>query len=190
MRHSFHCLYCHGWEEKGTSSAGVLAYGDTGAVLPALHFARQALRMAAHIVLYTNGNTQLAAELRTALDAAPEPMHVDARKIVRLEKGAERATITLHLDDGSHTTEAFLAHKPKFRLKGDLAAQLGLETTPQATIKVNPPFNQTSVKGIFAAGDCAGPMQTVTAALHSGTCAGGGAPLQVQAELYHHRPLF
>jgi len=58
------------------------------------------------------------------------------------------------------------------------------------TITVNPPFNQTSVKGVFAAGDCSSPMQTVTAALHSGTCTGGGAPLQIQAETYKQQAIF
>ncbi|CAE7193010.1 hypothetical protein CFE70_007109 [Pyrenophora teres f. teres 0-1] len=188
----FHCLYCHGWEEKGAPSAGVLATEETGAVLPALHFARQALRMTSHVVLYTNGNTSLASSLTTALAHSPAPMHADARKILKLEKAPDRASVTLHFADDTIATEAFLVHKPKFRLKGDLAAQLGLEmTSPQGTcIKVFPPFNQTSVKGVFAAGDCAGNIQTVTAAMHSGTCTGGGAPLQVQAELYGQRANF
>ncbi|KAI0153917.1 hypothetical protein BJ166DRAFT_534023 [Pestalotiopsis sp. NC0098] len=43
--HSFYCLYCHGWEEKGVSSAGMLIEGDTSKWVVALHFARQALRL-------------------------------------------------------------------------------------------------------------------------------------------------
>jgi thioredoxin reductase len=156
----------------------------------ALHFARQALRMSSHVTLYTNGNNALADEITAALETAPAPMKADSRKIVKLEKALERAQVTLHFADGTTTTEAFLAHKPKMRLKGDLATQLGLDTSPQGTIKINPPFNQTSVKGVFAAGDCASPMQTVTSALLSGTCAGGGAPLQIQAQMYNQRPLF
>ncbi|ROW17441.1 hypothetical protein VPNG_00942 [Cytospora leucostoma] len=186
----FHCLYCHGWEERGVPSAGMLAEGDTGAVIPALHFARQALRMSKQVTLYTNGNEQLAKDLTDALEAAPAPMKVDPRKITELVKAPERARITLQLEDGTTATEGFLAHKPRTRLRGDLAQQLGLELTPMSTIKVNPPFNQTSVKGVFAAGDCASPMQTVTAALHSGTCTGGGAPLQIQAETFRQPAIF
>jgi gliotoxin/aspirochlorine biosynthesis thioredoxin reductase len=186
----FHCLYCHGWEEKGNASAGMLAEGDTGAVVPALHFARQALRMVDQVTLYTNGNEQLAQDLKAALDAAPAPMTVDARKIAKLVKEQERARITLHFEDGSSTTEAFLAHKPKTKLRGDLAEQLGCDFTPMKTVLVKPPFNQTSIQGVFAAGDCASPMQTVTAALNSGTCVGGGAPLQIQAETYNQRAIF
>lgn len=189
----FHCLYCHGWEEKEYSpSAGMLAEGDTGNVVVALHFARQALRIAKQVTLYTNGNDELAKQLKEALAAAPAPMVVDPRRIARLVKAPERARITLEFADGSEpVTEAFLAHKPKTRQRAPgLVRQLGLELTPMGTIKANPPFNQTDVKGLFAAGDCSSPMQTVTAALHSGTCTGGGAPLQIQAETFGQKAIF
>lgn len=187
---SFHCLYCHGWEEKGNPSAGMLAEGDTGAVVPALHFARQALRMVDKVTLYTNGNEQLEDDLKAALEAAPAPMTVNSKKIAKLIKAPERARITLEFDDGTSITEAFLAHKPKTKLRGDLAQQLGCALSPMHTVVVNPPFNQTSVKGVFAAGDCASPMHTITNAMHSGTCTGGGAPLQIQAETYKQRCIF
>jgi thioredoxin reductase len=168
----------------------MLAEGDTGAVIPALHFARQALRMTEQVTLYTNGNENLAKDLKAALDAAPAPMTVNSKKIAKLVKNSERSRVTLNFDDGTSITEAFLAHKPKTKLRGDFAQQLGLELSPMKTISVNPPFNQTSVKGVFAAGDCSSPMQTVTAALHSGTCTGGGAPLQIQAETYKQQAIF
>jgi thioredoxin reductase len=187
---SFHCLYCHGWEEKGNPSAGMLAEGDTGSVVPALHFARQALRMVDQVTLYTHGNSQLAAELQAALDAAPAPMTINPKRITKLTKAPERARITLHFEDGTSTTEAFLAHKPKTKLRGDLAQQLGCALSPMGLVVVNPPFNQTSVKGVFAAGDCCSPMHTITSALSSGTCTGGGAPLQIQAETWNQRAIF
>ncbi|ETS82431.1 hypothetical protein PFICI_04307 [Pestalotiopsis fici W106-1] len=186
----FHCLYCHGWEEKGVKSAGMLAEGATGKWVPALHFARQALRMAETVTLYTDGNEELGQEIKDALKANPAPMTVDTRKITKLVKAPERAQVTLHFASGESKTEGFLAHKPQTRLRGSLAKQLGLEMTPMGTIQVTPPFNQTSVKGVFAAGDCSSPMQTVTAALHSGTCTGGGAPLQIQAETYGQPAIF
>lgn len=168
----------------------MLAQGDTGNVVVALHFARQALRISKHVTLYTNGNEQLAKQLEEALAKAPAPMTVDSKKIKKLVKGPDRSQIVLHFEDDTSKTEAFLAHKPKTKLRGTLHEQLGLEVTPQGNIKVNPPFNQTSLKGVFAAGDCSSPMQTVTAALHSGTCTGGGAPLQIQAETFNQPALF
>lgn len=146
--------------------------------------------MASQVTLYTNGNEQLAEDLQAAFHAAPAPMTVNSKDIVKLVKAPERARITVNFDDGSGIEEAFLGHKPKTKLRGDLAQQLGCELAPMKTVLVNPPFNQTSVKGVFAAGDCANPMQTVTAALSSGTCAGGGAPLQIQADTYKQKAIF
>ena len=152
---SFHCLYCHGWEEKGVPSSGMLAQGDVSNVLVALHFARQALRLSDQVTIYTNGNEKLADELTEALKAAPAPMTVDSRTIAKLVKAPERTQVTLQFTDGTSKTEGFLAHKPSTKLRGDLAQQLGLDLTPMGTIVVSPPFNQTSLKGVFAAGDCA-----------------------------------
>jgi len=168
----------------------MLALGDTGAVIPALHFARQALRIVSQVTLYTHGNTQLTAELEAALTAAPAPMIINPQRISKLVKAPECARITLYFEDGSSATEAFLAYKPKTKLRGDLAQQLGCAVSPMGSVAVSPPFNQTSVKGVFAAGDCASPMHTYTGALNSGTCTGGGAPLQIQAETYGQRAIF
>lgn len=168
----------------------MLAEGDIANAVPALHFARQMLQMTKKAVIYTNGNEQIAEDVNKVLAEHPCAMSVDTRKITKLVKAPNRAEVTLHFENGTETTEGFLAHKPKSKLRGDLAEQLGLEMTPKAIIQVNPPFNQTSVKGVFAAGDCCNMMPTVTAALYSGTAAGGGAPLQLQAERLGQKGMF
>ncbi|KAH9888160.1 FAD/NAD(P)-binding domain-containing protein [Xylariomycetidae sp. FL2044] len=186
----FHCLFCHGWEDTGVASSGILCMGDVAAAPPALHFARQGLRMSRQVTLYTNGNEALAKDLTAALESSPAPMTVDSRKIAKLVKGPKAAEVIVHFEDGSSTTEGFIAHKPKSRLRGNLAEQLGVEITAQNTLQTNPPFNQTNVRGVFAAGDCASPMHTVTGALNAGCAAGAAAPLQIQAETYNQEPLF
>ncbi|KAL1848933.1 hypothetical protein Daus18300_013442 [Diaporthe australafricana] len=155
-----------------------------------LILATGALRLAKQVTLYTNGNEELARQLTDALTEAPAPMTINSKTIKKLVKGPDRSQIELQLDDGTSNLEAFLAHKPKTQLRGSLAQQLGLELAPKGTIKVDPPFNQTTLKGVFAAGDCSSPMQTVTAAFHSGTCTGGGALLQIQAEALNQKALF
>jgi thioredoxin reductase len=186
----FHCLYCHGWEEKGVESSGALVIGESASLPVSFHIARQALRFSKEVILYTNGNIELAGDLNKELQSITAPMKVDARKIIRLEKSPVRAEVTLHFDDEQSKTEGFLFGKPPTKLRGDLHKQLGLALTPKGTILVNPPFNQTSLEGIFAAGDCASLMQTVTTAQASGTNAGAGAPLQLQAEMWGQAPIF
>jgi thioredoxin reductase len=185
-------LYCHGWEEKGTLSSGILAEGDIAAVVPALHFARQALRISKEVTIYTFGNEDLAKDINVILkSSSPKPpMKVDARKITKLDKAPHRSEVVLYFEDGSQVTEGFLAHKPKSRMRGNLHEQLGLSIGPQGTVIVNPPFNQASMKGVFVAGDLSSPAQTITMALATGTFAGAGAPLQIQAEMWKQPAIF
>lgn len=78
--------------------------------------------------------------------------------------------------------EAFLAHKPPTKLNGPFAQQLALDLGPGGDIKITPPFGTTSVKGVYAAGDCATPIKSVIQAMHMGTFAGVGIAHDLQAE--------
>ena len=67
-------------------------------------------------------------------------------------------------------------------LNGPFIAQLGLELGQAGEVKVNPPFNETSVRGVFAAGDVATPMRAVPMAISMGSFVAAGVASQVQAE--------
>ena len=55
---------------------------------------------------------------------------------------------------------------------------------PGADIKTTGPFNETSVSGVFAAGDAAGSdMASVVHAMHMGTFCGVRIVSQLQTEL-------
>ena len=158
---------------------------------PALHFARQGLRLTDEVTLYTNGNETLVSNLSDALDHPKVPrMKIDPRRIKKLQKGLNRSEVIIYFEDGTTKVEGFIGHKPKFQLRGLLHEQIGLEITPQGTVKVTPPFNQTSIPGVFACGDMISPMQTVTQALASGSAAGAGAAVQLQADQLGQKPIF
>jgi gliotoxin/aspirochlorine biosynthesis thioredoxin reductase len=72
-------------------------------------------------------------------------------------------------------------YAPSVEINGPLQ-DLGLEMNPSGEIKVNPPFNETSVSGVFAGGDCATMMRAVPQATTGGMLAGVGAASQIQAE--------
>ncbi|KAG4429913.1 hypothetical protein IFR05_014602 [Cadophora sp. M221] len=184
----FHCLFCHGYEERGASSAGVLAIDDCASAPAAFHMARYANRLAEKVTIYTHGNESVTKDIeKTLSQLKPESKTrkntiIDSRKIVRFVKGAEGGEIEVHLEDGGTKMEGFLAHKPKGKLNGPFAEQLGLELTPQGDIKTNLPFNETSVRGVFAGGDSASPMKAVTVALSSGGFLAAGLAAQLEAE--------
>lgn len=49
-------------------------------------------------------------------------------------------------------------------------------------IATTPPFRETSVKGVFAAGDCATQGKSVANAVATGSFTGAGVAAQLQAE--------
>ena len=181
----YHCLFCHGYEERGAASAGVLAIGEVANPMPAVHMARMAKRLAEKVTVYTDGAEELSEELAVAL--ADDAFTIDKRRIVKLEKGVgSDSEVVVHLaqEDGEVEVvkHGFITHKPKAELNGPFAFQLGLELTEMGVIKTTPPFYEASVKGVFAVGDCASPMPAVTNAIAMGTFAAAGLAGQLQAE--------
>ncbi|KAJ5976721.1 hypothetical protein N7501_000063 [Penicillium viridicatum] len=178
----FHCLFCHGFEERGCETAGVLAIGDMANTVAAMHVARMARRFATTVTIYTHG----PQELTQALEKASHDMgiKIDSRPIARLAKGPGPSDVDVEFEDGTHRKEGFLAHKPKTQINGPFAEQLGLHLTSDGNIETTEPFHSTSVPGVFAAGDCAVPMKAVVTAMSSGTFVAGGLAGQLQAELY------
>ncbi|MCJ1471292.1 hypothetical protein MMC07_009940, partial [Pseudocyphellaria aurata] len=178
----FNCLFCHGFEERDSASAGVLAVGGIASVEAALNLGRMAKRLAPTVTIYTNGSEDLHDQIVLALKS--DELKVEKRRISRLEHGSgsehEQVRVIVHLEDGSSIREGFLAHKPKTALNGPFAHQLGLELTEQGDIKTTQPWHESSVPGVFAAGDCAIPLKAVTQALAMGTFGAAGLTRQLQ----------
>ncbi|KAK8013408.1 hypothetical protein PG991_009001 [Apiospora marii] len=136
----FHCLFCHGYEEQGVDTAGVLAIGDLANVPPALHLARGAKQLAGKVTLYTDGSEELAMELVKGLRPEEQGLIVtDTRPITRLAKEPAGAAVTVSFSEGPDAPEGFLVHRPKTLLNGPFAQQLGLQLTPQGDILTTPP---------------------------------------------------
>lgn len=60
--------------------------------------------------------------------------------------------------------------------------QLGLETIESGEVKVSPMFNESSMPGVFAVGDCAIPMKAVTPAIYMGTGTAAAISMQLGSE--------
>lgn len=178
----FHCLFCHGYEERDSVSAGVLAIGDVGNAHMAIHLSRMAKRLSKNVVIYTHGDQALADDINEKMQNSVTGITADSRKISKLVKGAHRADVEMHFEDGSVEVKGFIAHRPKARLNGPFAEQLGIELTEQGLYKVAAPFPETSVKGVFAVGDCSTMMGAVAVAMYHGTLTGAGLAFQLQEE--------
>ncbi|TVY27407.1 Thioredoxin reductase [Lachnellula hyalina] len=188
-RSIFHCLFCHGYEQRGSASSGVLAIGDVAPVPLALHVSRNAAQLTKSVTIYTNGDASRAAEIQAGIGSVA-PFTVDSRRITKFVLGPNQIGLTMCFEDGSSKEEAFLSHKPKSKIKSSfLAEQLGLELTPQGDLKVNPPFGDTNLSGCFAAGDNSSFLKTSPNAVNSGANSAAGTASHVQSRLYGQESL-
>ncbi|KAI0817829.1 hypothetical protein GGR55DRAFT_622119 [Xylaria sp. FL0064] len=60
----FHCLFCHGYEDRGASSVGVLAVFPIVVSALVIHMAENAAQLSDTITICTQRNEELAAQLR------------------------------------------------------------------------------------------------------------------------------
>ncbi|KAI1087781.1 FAD/NAD(P)-binding domain-containing protein [Rostrohypoxylon terebratum] len=185
----FHCLFCHGYEQRGSESFGVLAINDVAPIPIALHVTRNAARFTKYVTIYTNGDISKVDDFKAAIGPTA-PFTVDNRRITKFALGPNQLGITITFEDGTTKDEAFLGHKPLSKLKSDfLAKQLGLEITPQGDLKVSPPFGETTLNGCFAAGDNSSFLKTTPNAVNCGANSAAGVASHVQAGMYGQKSL-
>lgn len=176
-----HCLFCHGFEERGADSVGVVATGLLTEPEMIKHVAPMAARLSKHVNIYTDGNAGVLASLKDAFHSSK--IVLDARVVTsfRLLDGGPAVEETFA--DGSTRTEGWIVSHPNVEQAAPFASQLGLEMGPMATIRVKKPTQETSVEGCFAAGDAATPMRSVPLAVQTGVLAGTGLVAQLQTKL-------
>ncbi|KAH7229745.1 hypothetical protein BKA60DRAFT_603716 [Fusarium oxysporum] len=177
----FHCLYCHGFEERGAESVGVFAGGMLSSADMLAHVTPMAKRLSRSVTIYTNGDPSLPSTIKTKVHSSK--VHFDTRKITSFALVNSGPSVKITFEDGSSKTEGFVVSHPNVAQAAPFAEQLGLETTPTGDIKVEVPMNETSVKGCFAFGDAATVMRSALQAMHMGGFAAIGMAMQLQHEL-------
>lgn len=163
-----HCPYCHGYEVAGRRF-GVLAAGEMAA-----HQALLVRDWSADVTLFLNGTMQPDAEQRAQL--APRGVRIEARPVAALVgEGVELSGV--RLEDGEVIGIDALFTQPRTRMASPLAEQLGceFEDAPAGPIIRTDATKETSVPGVFAAGDAARAFTNATLAAADGVQAGVSA---------------
>ncbi|WP_186051350.1 NAD(P)/FAD-dependent oxidoreductase [Burkholderia gladioli] len=162
-----HCPYCHGYE-IGEGQLGVLATHPMS-----FH---QAMLVSdwGPTTWFTQGAIEPAAEEIAQLEA--RGVRIETSPVAEL-LGAAPALDGLRLADGREFPLKALFVGTRTQMASDLARQLGceIETTPFGEIVRVDAMKQTSVPGVFAAGDASNAMTNATFASASGVMAGVAA---------------
>ena len=168
-----HCPYCHGWEVRG-QRIGVLGRGPNS-----LHQVLLFRQLSPHVTLFRHTVDELPAEDRAQLDA----LGVEVREgRVRGVSGTD-GNLVVDLD-GSPVGVQALVVAPRFRVRGDLFAQLGGELTPHplGEFVATGPGGATDVPGVWAAGNVADLAAMVSVASGAGVLAGASINADLVAE--------
>ena len=162
----YHCPYCHGWEVRDRPLA-VLARGED-----ALERAPRIRNWSRDVVVCSDGPLGLDEEGRNKLSALG--IGVREEKIARLE-GGDGLLRRIVFEDGSELVREALFFMPPQRQSSELAEILGCEVGQMGPapciVKNDPMTKETTVPGVYVAGDAGSSMQQAILAASSGAMA-------------------
>ena len=167
-RTALHCPYCHGYEVKD-ARLGLLAVGERS-----LHLALLLPDWSADVTLFTNGAVTPDAAQLAAL--AARGVRVEAREVAELV-GEAPALEGVRLADGDLVGLDALFTASRTRLASSLAQQLGcqIEDGLAGPFVRTDDHRETTVPGVYCAGDAARSWHNATFAVGDGVMAGVSA---------------
>jgi thioredoxin reductase len=158
-----HCPYCHGWEVRDRPLA-VYAKGKMG-----YQFAIMIRHWSKDLVVCSNGDAEFSDEQRLHLKQLN--LKLIETPIDKLET-SDQGLKAIVFRDGTALKREHIFMRPPHQQRSPLAAQLGCTMSEDGFyVKVNS-NGETSVPGVYAAGDMTGQMQAVAQAAASGTMVG------------------
>jgi hypothetical protein len=180
----YQCLFCDGLE-RSDRPAGMLGWSAMSAHMLGFFY----LLGPPRVTVFGNGPVCPQGEAAEKALAVAKAMGVvvDERRIRRLVHLPGEEGIEMQFEDGESTRMGFLQHSPPTEIVGaGLAKSLGVEIVADGfggrVLKTNPPFGETNVKGVFAAGDLISAMKNVPTAMQQGVSAGAGVAMQLGHE--------
>lgn len=166
-RGTYPCPYCDGWEVRDQPLFAL------GSGIAGVQFGLLLSKWSDDVMLCTDGDTPIDEGTRGLLGSRGVQLRED--QIVRVEGAGERVRVVFAT--GEEIDRRALFVHPTLRQATELPAQLGCEMTEDGAIQVSA-FGQSSVPGVYAAGDAARPeglpfpaAQVIVAAAQGATAA-------------------
>jgi thioredoxin reductase len=155
-----HCPYCHGYEVRDQPLA---AYGRGKAVVG---LALLLSRWSADVVVVTNGPGHLTSYARQQLRR--QGIEVREEPVARLVGTVRGGLRCVEFSDGTYLERSALFLHPPQEQRSCLAADLGARLTNKGAVWVDKQ-GQTTVPGLYAAGDMVPGQQQALLAAASGS---------------------
>jgi thioredoxin reductase len=163
-RSVFHCPYCDGWEQRDQPVA-IFNRGKA-----ALHIARLLRVLTDDLVICSNGESEFDSDQHAFL--ANQGIRL-IETLVESVEGHDTQVERIIFADGSTLARKAIFVGLNVNQHSDFAVQLGCEFMPNGTVKIDE-FGQTSVQGIYAAGDISSPSRQLIFAASQGAHAAIG----------------
>jgi len=159
-----HCPYCDGFEHRDEPLA-VYGAGDEGAGL-----ALMMTQWSDDVLLLTDGLAPVSAVMQERLDRHAIAVHTE--KIARLEGTPNGDLHTIHLQDGTALKRTAMFFTTSCVQHSDLSATLGCVRDEKGGIVTDPVTGESSVPGVYVAGDASRDVLLVAVAIAEGAMAG------------------
>lgn len=172
-----HCPYCHGYENRHQPT-GILTNGDT-----AWHYAALVNQLTSQLTVYTNGPCTLPAEHMQLLQKRNIPVVTKEIKELKHQNGQLAALVFAY---GSTTALTTLYTRPPFEQHCTIPQQLHCAFTETGLLQTDN-FFQTTIPGVYAAGDCMSPMRAVANAVADGLSAGAFINKDLTEKAFHRQ---
>ena len=171
----FQCPYCHGWEARDQPWGYLVVTATAGHLVP---FAIQARSWTSEVTVFTNG-AAIVDDARAQLEAAG--IRIATPPISRLVGEHGRLEAVALGDGTTMACSALFAHPPQHQVA--LVRQLGVAVDDDGYVKTDPMTRETSVRGIYAAGDLTSRMQGAIMAAAASAQAAAMINLELSLEL-------
>ncbi|RGP77192.1 thioredoxin reductase [Fusarium longipes] len=175
----FDGLQCRGSEfSTAICAAALITCDNRDSIDSAVLSAYLARQYTLDVTLLINGFYHLEQHPQIIV-AANKGLKVDNRHIKSFTGANLESSVMVEFSDGTKATYSFIIHKHRSEVRGLFLQELGLEMTSQGRILVEGDFQETSTRGVFAAGGCASVIDDEVIEISGGMAAGIGTNLQI-----------
>ena len=170
----FHCPYCHGYEFKD-KALGFIGNGQF-----AEHMVPMLLNISKNVALFTQGPSDVSTQFVNQLSRHHIKLYEDPIILLQSASGILKSVL---LSSGTQVKMDGLVvgPQPPLQLGSSIADQLGCKKDEMGFIVVGK-LGETSIVGVFAAGDIMSMQHSVVGAAATGQMAGSGAVFQLSQE--------